>query len=305
MEGSTKKKRVKVRLYRLKDMDLISLYLHDPQNFIKCAENAVEADTSHVKYIIPVPDPFENNYKGYVRQMLTIHIEVSSAVLRTMARLKPKMNQAYIIACIRDRLERIPKENFFKGDGLLFNKIDEELDKIPVAEEKPKKASATKTTKTRKKKESGITAEPVESEKPKLFKTFKKPAKRKLTDDDLKTIAELKIEERGRETKARKAAEAEAARQAEEARLKAEAEKKQAEEKAAAVKVQASEPDFPAMPIKPITDDEPAAVKTETIANTTAQEEFPPLPIKPMVDDTSDDDDDDLFAQMAGLAHMN
>ena len=300
MEGSTKKKRVKVRLYRLKDMDLISLYLHDPQNFIKCAENAVEADTSHVKYIIPVPDPFENNYKGYVRQMLTIHIEVSSAVLRTMARLKPKMNQAYIIACIRDRLERIPKENYFKGDGLLFNKIDEELDKIPEAEEKPKKVSTTKTTKTRKKKEPEITVEPVESEKPKLFKTFKKPAKRKLTDDDLKTIAELKIEERGRETKARKAAEAEAAK------LKAEAEKKKAEEKAAAVKVQTPEPDFPAMPIKPITDDEPAAVKIETVAQASAQEEFPPLPIKPMVDDASDDDDDDdLFSQMAGLAHMN
>lgn len=311
MEGNKKKKRIMIRLYRGRDMDLVSLYLHDSKVFIANAEKALEAVVAGTEYKIPVPKPFKNNYQGYVRQILNIHLEVSSAVLRKLGELKPRMIQSYINTCIRNCLEKLPTENFFKGDGLIFNKIDDELSRMPVTgEDTEKPAADTKpagTTRPRKKKEPEKTAEPAETEKPKLFKTFKKPAKRKLTDDDLKTIAELEIEKRGRETKARKAAE-EAARQAEEKRLKAEAEEKKAKEQAVAAKTkQASATDFPAMPIKPITDDEPAAIETVSAAKAPVQEEFPPLPIKPMVDDTSsdDDDDDDFFSEVASMAHMN
>lgn len=284
----TEKKRIRVRLYRLRDMDLISLYLNDPESYIKHAENAIEAVMTGTKYTIPTPPVgFKNNYEGYLRPVIMVQFNVSGSTIRTLGKLKPRMMQSFINTCIRNCMEYLPIENFFKGDGIEFNKQDYELNRIVTDDE----TSGTKEEK------------PVKEKKEK-----KKPPKKRAPASSMQTIADQKIEELGRaarEELERKEAE------------RIEAEKKEAERAAAEKKTvttpetevrPVSEPTFPAMPIAPIIETED--VKEETPATSTiqaaGQEDFPPMPIAPIIDDTpaeDDSDDSDMFAQLAELVH--
>lgn len=290
-KDKTGSKRIKINLYRVRDMDLLSLYLHNPKEFISHIEKAVEAVATGQKYVIPTPPVgFKNNFEGYVKPITTLQFNVKGITLRTLGKLKPRMMQSFINTCIRNCMDHLPIENFFKGDGIEFNKNDYELNRMLTE---------------------GETEETQEEKPVKENKEKKKPPRKRAPATSMQTIAEQKIEELGKA--ARKEMERkEAERLAAEKKAQEEAEKQKAEQKtvtAPETEVRpVSEIVFPAMPIAPIIETED--VEEETPATSTiqaaGQEDFPPMPIAPIIDDTpaeDDSDDSDMFAQLAELVH--
>jgi len=155
-------RRIKVQLNREQDMDLLGLYLNNPEDFIREAERAILAIANGTEHKIEVPpEGFRNNYEGYLRPSLAIRFTPSEKAREMLDKVKPRMMQSFIKMAIRQSMTRLPYENYLKGDGITCNRQDAEakgtiggmknfvqdddddaeyIEETPVQEKKPAKA---------------------------------------------------------------------------------------------------------------------------------------------------------------------
>ena len=116
-------RRIRVQLNREQDMDLLGLYLNDPESFAKEAELAITAIADGTEHVIEVPaNGFVNNYSGYLRPSLVVRLTLSEKARGMLDRVKPRMMQSFIKMAIRQSMTRLPYENYLKGDGITCNR---------------------------------------------------------------------------------------------------------------------------------------------------------------------------------------
>ncbi len=132
-------KRIKLRLYRERDMDLICLCLNDGDAFKTHLQNALNAVASGKDYKIPVPPVgFANSYQGYLRPVTAIQLMISDSAMEFLSKAKPRMMRQLILTVLRNCMERLPYENCLKGDGIDFNRMNTEFNEMfPEADSKP------------------------------------------------------------------------------------------------------------------------------------------------------------------------
>ena len=133
-------KRIKLRLYRERDLDLICLYLNDGDAFKTHLQNALNAVASGKDYKIPVPPVgFANSYQGYLRPVTAIQLTISDSTMEFLSKAKSRMMRQLILTILRNCMERLPYENCLKGDGIDFNRANAEFNEMfPAAPQNPK-----------------------------------------------------------------------------------------------------------------------------------------------------------------------